>query len=340
MASNLMWRSLVQFILSLLLLTSINTYAEQITQIQGAAAMTKNLAGVNYDGRAYVNILIEEVLTAADKTSAHQLSTPFLASAIQGNDNAYQSILPSVWKGLNTLSETENPKKAWLLGRVLAAADAMSDQRNVKRATAELKTLLENVNTPQDNPFIIYAWGYLASTEYSYAKDKMLAGMNLLYQQYIDKKNELVATGKELSDDDKRTLQDLLSTATWSAVMNVQAAANTSDQGTYQSILEKMKTVTAQTSVTNALSTSLTIGDASAWAIGIMRLAAATMKDINLYPELIEPFNKALADTKEAKINAAVMLAIVNAELGKERLIAKSELQKTNGQIPQRKFSR
>lgn len=257
--------------------------------------MTKNLAGQKYADRFMVSSNME-VLSREAKDDQYRLGMVLYASAKQGDEKLYRKTLLSMTK--DEKDSKQNSYNAWQLGRVLLAADCINDSTTVKSTLSELKTLLADTNTPKD-AFTAWAWGYLAALnddEYKLAKNNILTSAQILTEQY--------QKAKDNSQESKTALQAKLSDALWALVMNAQAAANAKDGEAFQFILEQIKKITGQNTVALALSTGLQrlsdSNDYPAWALSIVRLAAATIGDQALYKELEQPLQESIQGAKNA----------------------------------------
>ncbi len=283
----------------------------------------KNLHNRNYKERSLVNENIKSLSEPA-ASDAYKLSIVLLASAQQGDENFYKTTLLKMQTSLNAV--TQNSYKTWLLGRLLLASDSIADRQVVMETESELTALLNDKSTAKDN-FSAWAWGYLAAInnqDYKTAKKEMLAAANTLTEQYQQEK---------LITKDQKKLQGMLSDALWAWTMDAQAATDANDQETFNYILTQIKLVTGQKTIALALSTGLLrvpgSNDYPAWALGIVRLSAATIGDRHLYHELRKPLKKSIQDANTAmkstdkndaySATAEMTLAELNLELGKLR---------------------
>lgn len=99
-----------------------------------------------------------------------------------------------------------------------------------------------------------------------------------------------------------------LSDVLWSHVMNVQAAARANDIETFNHILADMIKLTEESTVNTAL-LHIPESDWRAWAIGIVRLAAATIRDDSLCHELDAFHQESIQSARKANSTANAMMA-------------------------------
>ncbi len=265
----------------------------------------KNLKKQHYPEQLFVTQSIAG-LSAKTNSDEYRLSMVVIASAQQGNEKLYQKTLMELQNKLNAVAKNKkdpknNSYRAWHLGRILLAADSIDDKHTVAQILPELKSLLTDEKTAKD-AYSAWGWGYLASLnkkEYKSAKSKMLESANALTEQYQQAK-----THADNSEESQMALQIQLSNALWAWVMDAQAAANANDEKIFNFILEQMKTITGEKTVGLALTKGLqrlsTSNDYPAWALGIVRLAAATIGNKAIYDELEKPLADSIQGAKDA----------------------------------------
>lgn len=265
----------------------------------------KNLKNHPYSGRFMINENLEKLVKETENGDAYQLSLPLLASAQQGDEKTYNKILPKMKKALAHISGNDkNSYKAWLLGRMLLAADVLGEKTVAIKI--RMTTILQSKFTKKDEYFA-WALGYLASsspTEYKKYKQEM---MNTAYAL-----NNIYENAKE-------NQQTHLSNALWAWVMNLQAAANAKDQETYNKILNEIKKITQTFSISSALTTGLQrtsqSNDYPAWALSIVYRAAKKMEDRPLIFELENSLSNSIQEAKKANANAEMILSELNKAL-------------------------
>lgn len=260
------------------------------------AKMIKNLKNCDYPQQLIVNKEISELSKDA-KNDEYRLGMVLLASAQQGDEKRYHQTLLQMQTALSKVhDDNNNSYKTWRLGRILLAADSIGDTVTVNKTLTELKNLLADPQTKQD-AFSAWAWGYLAAlneTEYKKAKDSMLTAAG-----------SLTATYKKTKQSHSTTqVESMASDALYAWIMALQAAANAQDRNTYDFIVAQMKAMTGQTSLSRVITSNLhrnsESNDYPAWALGMVRLAAATIHDKHVYEELNAPLNEYIQGAKEA----------------------------------------
>lgn len=239
---------------------------------------------------------------------AYSLSMLLIISAKSGDISSYQRINAAMSSALGQMTSEQNSRKAWLLGRRLAAAKAVNSP-DVDAITATLKALLHNSKTTPDI-YTAWAWGYLADVspeEYHAAKTSMT-------QAAVDvtKKYDVL---KEKKEEPPEKVAEELSSVLWAWVMNLQAAANAGDRENYQRILAEIENITQQKSITNALSNGIPIADYRAWALAIAYFAAVVIEDKERSDELRMALPNAIKLTRESGNIEGVKLAqlMINA---------------------------
>lgn len=298
---------------------------------QKGGSVVKNLSAYSYPERESINTQIKTLSEEAGENE-YLLGMVLLASAQQGDKDPYESVLARMQGSLAKLSKEDDnlSYKTWRLGRMLLAADSYGDKATENKVLTELKDILGNSKTKQDC-FSAWAWGYLANynkTEYEHAKKQMISSALALTETYQKTKQSLFADKTEmeskLNAEESNLLQSDLSNALWAWVLNFQAAANANDEEMYNYIRDQMKSITGQSTVGDALSKGLLRAAASndypAWALGIAQLAAATMKDKELFLELKKPLADSIKGAKEASKLAEATLAQLAAALATIRI--------------------
>ena len=297
------------------------------TQTTQRSSKPKNLKGVNFSERVCIEGIIDELAKSAKDPYAASLS--LIASAGLGDEQCYNATCTQILGMLNTLDKKPNdcPQwmrnnsfKAWMFGRVLLAADNMSDAKIVDQTKTRLSSLLEEKLTNEDNyAFFTWAQGYRAAlnnAEYEASKKRMIADSLQLSEKY---KTEPTDHGA-------------LSDALWAWVMDLSACANANDKQGYELVKQQIKSLTGTESVSKALATGLLrrvdSNDYPAWALAKAHLAAATMLDKELYQDIDNALISFIESSKKAGTKAEYVLAVVDSQLA---IQAGKELQaKTN----------
>lgn len=231
--------------------------------------------------------LLQISYETADKNDAYSLSMPLLASAELGHLLIYRTLLPEMQAALNRLPN--DARKAWLLGRVLSAAESVNDKATANKAREQMVVILKK--SPH-NAFYAWSLGYLAAsnkTEYQRFKNAMLTAAG---------KSNLSATD-----------------AMWAWIMALKAAASAKDSVTYHFILKQMKTMTHASSILRALEKGLTKEDYPAWGLAIVRFSAGIIGDIDLYNDLSAPLAKSINLAHQSGATNDAMLAQITAGL-------------------------
>lgn len=243
-------------------------------------------------------------------------SLPLIASAGLGDEKRYDATRTQMLNALDTLDKKpddcpqwmrNNSFKAWMLGRVLLAADNMKDDKTVSQTKNKLSLLLEEKMTKDDNfAFFTWAQGYRAAlnkTEYELSKKRMISDSMQLSEKY------------KVKPTDHGALSDAL----WGWVMDLSASANANDKQSYEFVKEQIKSLTREQSVSKALETGLLrtadSNDYPAWALAKVRLAAATMLDKELYQDIDNALISSIESSKKAGAKAEYALAVVDSQL-------------------------
>lgn len=250
------------------------------------------------DTEINIENVINTLLTDS-KENAYNLSVVVLASAQYADKEKYTKSLPILLSVLKKMED--NSFKSWMLGRVVLAAKLTKDNETLALCLPDLKKLLSSV---KKDKLSTWAWGYLAALdadEYKSASKHMLDASAFLTVEYLKSKQK---TTDAKSDDDAVVLSDVL----WSHVMNAQAAALANDNETFDAILSDMKKVTGKSSVIDALS-QIPESDWQAWAIGIVKLAASTIRNESINEQLSRPLRESILAARKANSDANAVLA-------------------------------
>lgn len=271
----------------------------------------KNLSKIDFPERKEVQAIIDELAKTANNPYAASL--PMMMSAQLGDKDRYDKTNNQFLSELNNKDHYESWMKldsfaAWMWGRELLSADAMGDEKNVAVAKNQLNIFLKK----KDN-LAFAAWGegyYAAFDKKAYereAKNMMTDTDALIAASFNDKSNHAA-----------------LSDALWACVMDIQAAANAAATLQYEQLKEKIILVAGAKSVSDSLSKGLlraaSSNDYPAWAMAIVRRAAAVMGDKDLYNELNAPLLASIKGAKNAgeKAQAEYALAITNNQFALE----------------------
>lgn len=328
-----MFNKVIPFLFLLVLLTGLISLIKLfLFPNASGVTMIKNLKNQAYSSRFEVNQNIQFLLSEA-KDDEYRLGMVLYASAIQGDEKIYSQSLLKMKQKLDKLSLSY---QTWRLGRILLAADCMNDLLTKKRTLADLKVLLANPNITKD-AFSAWALGYLAALnndEYKTYKNEMLAAAQALTEQYGHAK---------INHDDSNNTQAKLSDALWAWVMAIQAAANAQDNITFNFILDQIKIITTQKTISDALSQELKrlsdSNDYPAWAMSIVQLSAATIGNQSIFDELEKPLHVSIQGAKETikssdeknsySARAEATLAELNSVLSVIRINEKCRLKKS-----------
>lgn len=242
---------------------------------------------------------VKDTLTELKTDSAYNASVVLYASALLMKKKRYAEALNAI---KDQLAKNPNDSfKAWMLGRVVLAATHFGDTATVDEILPLLKSLLPEVTKDQN-----YAWalGYLAAVN---------------PEEYEQNKQAMMDAAKALKNP---------ADALWAHVMNLQAAARKQEKADFYSILMDMMEFTGKTNIADALA-QIPANDWRAWAIGIATESAAIMGDKDLYNELNQPLDAAIAEAVGAKSMANAMLAQINLKNAAE-LMQSSKFVLTN----------
>lgn len=274
----------------------------------------KNLNGIHFSERANIEGIIDELAKSAKDPYAASL--PLIASAGLGDEKRYDATRAQMLSTLNTLDKKpddcpqwmrNNSFKAWMFGRVLLAADNMSDAKTIGEAKNRLSLLLDEKMTKDDSDaFFTWAQGYRAAlnnTEYETSKKRMISDSLRLSEKYKAKPTDHSA----------------LSDALWAWVMDLSASANANDKQGYELVKQQIKSLTGTESVSKAIETGLLrtadSNDYPAWALAKIRLAAAIMLDKELYQDIDSALVSSIERSKKARAKAEYVLAVVDNQL-------------------------
>jgi len=258
-----------------------------------ALGMEKNLAGVP---ELQKSRLQQSIVRLADgQKDAYPLSVPLIASAQHGDTATYRLLLKKVNTALTEVDKVD-AFRAWILGRVLFAADSIHDRDTVKATERELAQLLadeklQNLDPGSlDHAMVAWAYGYFAGVSrqnYEQMKVPMLLALSKL----------------EFAARQDTSGHDRVSNAVWAAVLVVNASANVQDREIYDDTLSRLKAIGDKGSVSSVLETALTrtadSSDYPAWTIGMVRVSATTMRDRLLESELAQPLRDAIRQARE-----------------------------------------
>jgi hypothetical protein len=254
----------------------------------------------------WIETASQKALTEKDPYQrTYLLSMPLLASAYLEEISLYEVIAVSTKQALSKIPVEQNSRKAWLLGRYLAAENLLTKNSPAVDALA--------------HQYAAWGWGYLANANeatYHATHTAMMQAAFDLTKNYQKNKTSKEINPKKIADD--------LSSLLWVWVLNLQAAANADDGETYQQILAHIQHVTHKKSIAGALSTGIPDTDYQAWALSIVYFSAKKMDDEDL----------------SRSISPALTAAMNRAEKGGEKLrpafvLAQSNTQAENNKIAQ-----
>jgi hypothetical protein len=302
-------------------------FSAQTTQ---PSSKPKNLKDIDFNERASIEVIIDELLRSAKDPYAASL--PLIASAGLGDEKRYEAICSQILSALDTLDKKpddcpqwmrNNSFKAWMFGRLLLAADNMSDTKTVEQTKNRLSLFLEEKMTEEDNyAFFTWAQGYRAAlnnTEYEKSKKRMMSDSLQLSEKY------------KANPTDHSALSDAL----WAWIMNLCASANANDKQGYELIKQEIKSLTGLESVSHALETGLLrtsdSNDYPAWALAKIRLAAATMLDKELYQNTDKALISSIESANKAGAKAEYILAVIESQLAVQ---VEKELQEKKNPTP------
>lgn len=303
-----------------------NIFAFELLLGDKSMFSSSNLQDVQFDERALVEKTVDDLASTA--SSPYAASLPLIASATLGDKSRYEHTSKLMLDQINDLEVSpdkfalwmrSNSFKAWMWGRVLLAAKNMNDDKTIKTANEKLAQYLAETVSQNDNPsFFTWAWGYRAAfnqTEYQSSVEKMMEGAA-----------QLSAKSKAEPSN-----HDALSDALWAWVMNLSAAANAHDQERYEAIKQQIVILTRKNSISEALESGLLRTDQSndfpAWALAKVRLAAAIMKDKDVFQDVEHTLAESIHGAGDSQVGSAkseYILAVLEGELAKR---AGNELQ-------------
>lgn len=257
------------------------------------------------DGVASLNNAVDHLIESAQQDT-YQLSMLLIVSALLNSHDHYSKVLVMLTTLLDDHKSTHqsNAYLAWLYGRVVFAAKRMQDDIAATRASERLKTLL--ADTQEYDAFSCWAKGYLAGFnlhEYESEKKSLRYACQAISAVYLETK-----------------AQADLSNAIWGWVMCITAAAAAGDNSLYEDALSQIQKLTQQDSIPAALASALirssSTNDYPAWALAMLRAAAARHGDKQLYAELEQPVMIATQDAHSANATYEYLLAyLTNAQL-------------------------
>ncbi|MFI4956167.1 MAG: hypothetical protein ACHQAX_03035 [Gammaproteobacteria bacterium] len=263
------------------------------------------------------NMLAEPGMIIKPETNAYDLSMIMLINSFLGYGQQYNAALSAMTAAMNAgkfpdwAKGSEAGMKAWMYGRMLAAANNMGNTRNAKDAIDRIEASLK---IAQPSAFTAWAWGYLAAglegAEYTAARDKMVAAGDSLTTDYLAKPTDA-------------------GTPLWAWVMSLPAAAHANDEKTYDYGLEQIRKIVGasvndtEDAFVKKLFDKFPPGDYRAWGLAIMRLAAATINDKKMFDVLEQPTQAAIAATT---IWQDKSLAQLNNQLAQARAESGSKL--------------
>ncbi|HSW69946.1 MAG TPA: hypothetical protein VLI69_07355 [Gammaproteobacteria bacterium] len=273
----------------------------------------KNLNGISFKARKEVETIADNLSVSAHDPYAASL--PLIVSAELGDKKRYKLMRDHMLVELNALQKkpTDFPQwmrnesfKGWMLGRVLLAADAMTNTAMVMQIRCKLLHVLEEPLT-KDDSLAFHTW----AEAYFTAMDKKN------YRMYQEKMRHDTMT---LSDEYKaKRTHEALSNVLWACVMDLYAAANAEDRQNYELIKQEIRSLTGTESVSEGLEKNLLrtadSNDYPAWAMARVRLAAAVMHDADLYSEIEGALTSSTEGAKKADAKAEYALAIVDNQL-------------------------
>ena len=258
-----------------------------------AIGMEKNLAGIPESQKSHLQQSI--IKLAVDQHEAYPLSVALIASAQHGDQANYHALLQKVNTAL-AKGDKDDAYKAWMLGRVLFAADSIHDRDTVRTSERELAQLLTAAQLEKRDPaspeFAMLTWAcaYYAGVSrhnFEHIRQPMLSALSAL----------------EIAARQDPSSHELASNAVWAAVMIAHASAGVDNREVYDDTINRLKAIAGKDSVSGALEATLTrtadTSDYPAWAIGMLRVSAAAMRDTALDHELTQPLNDAIRQAKD-----------------------------------------
>lgn len=271
----------------------------------------KNMQANEFSERVDIGKIIDELLHISK--DPYTASLPLIASAELGDTQRYEKTLQNMDQQLKK-NFADIPEwmrntsfQAWMWGRILLAADSMHDNKTSEQA---IKTITILLKKQANLAFSTWAWGYLAALniqEYNFCKEKMMKNADKLATEYK-----------------KKQTQENLSNTLWAYIMNLFAAANANDKEIYTHIKNEIKLLTAKSTVTEALNTGLlrtsqSNNDYPAWGLAKIRLAAATMNDLELYEQIQKNLESSIQGAKKVGAQGEYILAVLDNQLAMQR---------------------
>jgi len=265
--------------------------------------------------KAYLDV---KSLDANFKTKAKLLSMFMIAAAMGVDVSLYKKISEDMLANLCIKSEygngdyetaanyfkDEKTFLAWMLGRLLIAANEVNDIVTVYNVEAFLTVCLEDADTKDH--YAVWAWGYWGTV---YLHDPISKKITSLVQGFTE----------PLKDEN-------LVVALWELTMFAQATAFNNDINLFTQVILAMKIVSGKETVSQALA-KIPMNDFRAWAIGIVAHSASKMKEThNIAEELLETINQAETDLLEILSNKEIKEETrLNYEADKLLLIAHTQ---------------
>ncbi len=203
-----------------------------------------------------------------ESNNPYQLSMPMLATAMTGDASITNNSVDSFIKQVEEMKEKPN-FKAWLLGRLLLALQAVGDQQN--KILLVLKKITENLQVQDQESLFFYAWaqGYVA-VYHAKAAEKSLA------TSIVTELMNLLTNLEKIYDEDNNKKCDLL----WAYAMTMMAIDANQDKSQYDLLLVKIKAKFNCDNLTTLLYKNLKPkGDFKAWLLSIFYNAAITFSD-------------------------------------------------------------
>ncbi len=234
----------------------------------------------------------------------YTLSMPLIASAAIQYSDLNQAISTQMDAGIDAVKPAS--MQAWMMGRMLLAANLMNDKSRVDSLKEQILAVLEVADL--EDVKTGWAYGYLLTID------------KTLYQAYREKLFVSVNNVAATYSNDKTA--DNLSSLLWTLTMNMDAAASTSHQDDYKQFLRQISSLTGYATITDSVA-AMPDGDFPAWLVSINLRAATMMDDTQTQNEL----QTLLTETfKRPIVDADKMLAQANQFLINTDLHGKNDL--------------
>lgn len=293
------WVSIATLLLFLVYFASSSAVNEGVVMTK--AVLPQNLSSANHQ---QLILDTNTIYQNTDKNSAYALSIPLLSYGLLVDDQ-YHSVLAEMQEALK--NETSPTFKAWLLGRIISAADSFGDKVT---ADAAAKEALALITTSPSDEYSAWAWGYVLNhAAISATKQYETYKINML-------KNCVKVEISKTTD---------LSSKLWAWVMCMQASAAAGDSQTYKFAVRSMQELTHTQNLVDALN-QIPQGDFRAWAFAIARVASITIVNttndgttqryLDQYKALAQPTLDAIAVSPKV---GDKLLAQANNELSQLR---------------------